>query len=90
LVKKVKIGTVRLVETDQTAAMLVANYDRMRKGKALVEPERSLSHAANFLLMLNGTPPSETAERAFDIALISHTDHELNASTFAACDDLSG
>ncbi len=65
-------------------AMLVADYDRMRKGKALVEPDRSLSHAANFLLMLNGTLPSETAERAFDSALILHADHELNASTFAA------
>jgi citrate synthase len=65
-------------------SMLVANYDRIRKGKPLVDPDRSLSHAANFLLMLNGTPPSATAERAFDIALILHADHELNASTFAA------
>jgi citrate synthase len=65
-------------------AMIVANYDRIRKGKPLVEPDRSLSHAANFLLMLNGTPPSKTAERALDIALILHADHELNASTFAA------
>jgi citrate synthase len=65
-------------------AMLVANYDRIRKGKPLIEPDRSLSHAANFLLMLNGTKPSDTAERALDIALILHADHELNASTFAA------
>ena len=65
-------------------AMLVANYDRVRKGKPMVEPDRSLSHAANFLLQLNGTAPSATAERAFDIALILHADHELNASTFAA------
>jgi len=64
--------------------MIVANYDRIRKGKSLVEPDRSLSHAANFVLMLNGTAPSETAERALDIALILHADHELNASTFAA------
>lgn len=64
--------------------MLVANFDRIRKGQALVAPDRSLSHAANFLLMLNGTVPSKTAERAFDIALILHADHELNASTFAA------
>jgi citrate synthase len=34
--------------------------------------------------MLNGEKPSETATRAFDIALILHADHELNASTFAA------
>ncbi len=65
-------------------AMIVANYDRIRKGKPVIEPDRSLSHASNFLLMLNGTPPSETAERALDIALILHADHELNASTFAA------
>ena len=65
-------------------AMIVAAYDRIRKGKPLVEPDRALSHAANFLLMLNGEPPSPTAERALDIALILHADHELNASTFAA------
>ena len=65
-------------------AMLVAAYDRIRKGKEVVQPDRSLSHAANFLLMLNGERPSATAERALDIALILHADHELNASTFAA------
>ncbi|MGA8152939.1 MAG: citrate synthase [Terriglobales bacterium] len=65
-------------------AMIVAAYDRIRKGRPIVEPDRSLSHAANFLLMLNGVRPSKTAERALDIALILHADHELNASTFAA------
>ena len=73
--------TIRL--TSQIA-MIVAYYDRIRKGKQLVEPDKSLSHAANFLLMLNGEAPSKTAERALDIALILHADHELNASTFAA------
>ena len=65
-------------------AMIVAYYDRIRKGRPLVEPDRSLSHAGNFLLMLNGEPPSKAAERALDVALILHADHELNASTFAA------
>jgi citrate synthase len=65
-------------------AMVVAAYDRIRKGRPVVEPDRALSHAGNFLLMLNGEPPSKTAERALDIALILHADHELNASTFAA------
>jgi citrate synthase len=65
-------------------AMIVAAYDRLRKGQSVVQPDRSLSHAANFLLMLNGQKPSSTAERALDIALILHADHELNASTFAA------
>lgn len=65
-------------------AMIVAIYDRIRKGKDIVEADPSLSHAANFLWMLNGEKPSETATRTFDIALILHADHELNASTFAA------
>ena len=65
-------------------AMIVASYDRIRKGKNLVEADQSLSHSANVLLQLNGVKPSATAERALDIALILHADHELNASTFAA------
>ncbi|MDE1177779.1 MAG: citrate synthase [Edaphobacter sp.] len=65
-------------------AMIVATFDRIRKGKSVVEADPSLSHAANFLWMLNGEKPSETAAHTFDIALILHADHELNASTFAA------
>lgn len=64
--------------------MIVAIFDRIRKGKSIVPPDPSLSHAANFLWMLNGEKPSPTAERAMDVALILHADHELNASTFAA------
>ena len=65
-------------------AMVVAMFDRIRKGKAVVEADTSLSHAGNFLWMLNGEKPSETATKTLDIALILHADHELNASTFAA------
>jgi citrate synthase len=65
-------------------AMIVALYDRVRKGKPLVDADPSLSHAGNFLWMLNGEKPSQTATRTMDIALILHADHELNASTFAA------
>jgi len=65
-------------------AMIVAIYDRIRKGREIVRPDRSLSHAANFLWMLTGQPPSETATKTLDVALILHADHELNASTFAA------
>ncbi len=65
-------------------AMLVAIHDRIRKGKNIVEADPSLSHAANFLWMLNGEKPSATAEKALDVALVLHADHELNASTFAA------
>ena len=65
-------------------AMIVAAFDRIRKGKPVVEADKSLSHAANFLWMLNGEKPTETATRTFDVALVLHADHELNASTFAA------
>jgi len=65
-------------------AMIVAIYDRIRKGKDVIPPDRSLSHAGNFLWMLNGVKPSETAAHTLDVALILHADHELNASTFAA------
>ncbi len=65
-------------------SMIVAVFDRIRKGKPVVEADASLSHAGNFLWMLNGEKPSETATKAFDVALILHADHELNASTFAA------
>jgi citrate synthase len=65
-------------------AYVVAAYDRIRKGKPLVEADPSLSHAGNFLWMLNGEKPTETATRTMDVALILHADHELNASTFAA------
>ncbi|HEX5234566.1 MAG TPA: citrate synthase [Silvibacterium sp.] len=65
-------------------AMLVAAFDRVRKGQEIVAPDQSLSHAGNFLWMLTGKKPSQTATRALDVALILHADHELNASTFAA------
>ena len=48
------------------------------------QPDPVLGHAANFLYMLTGERPSGLATRAFDVALILHADHELNASTFAA------
>jgi citrate synthase len=77
-------NVAKAIRLTSQIAMIVAAYDRIRKGLSVVEPDRSLSHAANFLLMLNGKRPSATAERALDIALILHADHELNASTFAA------
>lgn len=64
--------------------MIVTAFGRIRKGKSVIEPDLSLSHAGNFLWMLTGEKPSDTATRAFDVALILHADHELNASTFAA------
>lgn len=63
---------------------VVAAWARVRQGKDILEPRDDLSHAANFLYMLNGEVPNERAARVLDIALILHADHGLNASTFAA------
>jgi len=64
-------------------ASLVATYGRLQAGGGPIQPDPALGHAANFLYMLKGERPSALATRAFDIALILHADHELNASTFA-------
>jgi citrate synthase len=63
---------------------VVATMGRMAAGGGPIQPDPVLGHAANFLHMLTGERPSGLATRAFDVALILHADHELNASTFAA------
>ncbi len=63
---------------------IVAAWERIRQGKETVQPRDDLSHAANFLYMLNGEVGNERAASVLDIALILHADHSLNASTFAA------
>ena len=73
--------TIRL--TAQLAS-LVATIGRINAGGGPIQPDPVLGHAANFLYMLTGERPGALATRAFDVALILHADHELNASTFAA------
>jgi len=63
---------------------IVSSWHRIRNGKKIIEPNSDLSHAANFLFMLNDEKPDPELEKIFDICLILHADHTLNASTFAA------
>lgn len=63
---------------------LVSSFDRLRKGLHIVEGDPKLGFAANFLYCLTGKRPDDVMERAFDVALTLHADHEFNASTFAA------
>jgi citrate synthase len=63
---------------------LLATYDRLRRDEEPIEPRDDLSHAGNFLYMLTGEEPTDVAEETFDMALILHADHGLNASTFTA------
>jgi citrate synthase len=63
---------------------IVAAIRRLSAGLEPVAPRSDLSHAANFMYMLNGEVPSADAEKAMDLILILHAEHGLNASTFAA------
>lgn len=63
---------------------IIAAFYRLRRGLDPIEPDPTIGIAENFLYMLNGERPSQTAVEALNRALILHADHELNASTFAA------
>ncbi|MBX6315572.1 MAG: citrate synthase [Isosphaeraceae bacterium] len=65
-------------------ATAVACRERIVQGREPVPPRDDLDHAANFLYMIHGKPPSEAMREAFDLSLVLYTEHELNASTFAA------
>jgi citrate synthase len=64
--------------------VLVAAIGRIRQGLEPLAPQPGLNIAGNFLYMLKGETPSEREARIFDVCLILHADHELNASTFTA------
>ncbi len=63
---------------------IIASWQRIRNGLEIVDPDSSLSHAANFLYMMSGEKPDSEVERIFDVCLILHADHTFNASTFTA------
>ena len=65
-------------------ATAVAFRERIASGLPVIPPRDDLDHAANFLNMVNGKVPSTTMRDAFDISMVLYTEHELNASTFAA------
>ncbi|MBP6004426.1 MAG: citrate synthase [Pyrinomonadaceae bacterium] len=61
---------------------LAAAWDRIRNGKEVVAPDHTLGIAENFLYMLRGERADADEAHLFDVCLILHADHELNASTF--------
>ncbi len=63
---------------------LVAGFEQLRKNQECIDPKPEFNHAENFLYMMSGKKPNELQSKAFNIALVLHADHELNASTFAA------
>ena len=65
-------------------AMLVAIYDRIRKGKEIVPPDRSLSPRGQLSVDAERRETFGDRHQDHGYGLVLHADHELNASTFAA------
>src|SRR5438445_5153063 len=63
---------------------VVGTYQRFRKGQEPVDPRPGLSHAANYLYMLNAKPGRPEHVHALDSYFTLLADHSLNASTFVA------
>jgi len=63
--------------------IIIAYFDRIRKNKPIIKPKKTLNHATNFLYML-GNKIDEEDSKIFDICLMLHAEHELNASVFSA------
>jgi len=88
---RASVGHLRASDPDRdklnlTGAIPVfaAAWARGRNGQPPVPPQRSLSHAADFLQMLSGTEPEAPRVRGLDSYLCCVVDHGMNASTFAA------
>jgi citrate synthase len=77
----IRDAVVRLLAKIPT---MVAAFQLMRKGNDPVQPRDDLDYSANFLYMLNEREPDPLAARIFDICLVLHAEHTINASTFSA------
>ncbi len=62
---------------------IVASHFQMSHGDDPIPPHDELDLCPNFLYMLSGKVPDEWAAQIFDTCLILHTEHTVNASTFA-------
>jgi citrate synthase len=69
--------------TAQIPAIVAASH-RLKHGLEPIQPKPELNIANNFLYMLKGEMPSDGDAHIFDVCMVLHADHELNASTFTA------
>ena len=73
-------AAVRLIAKLPT---IVAAHARLCHGDEQVQPRDDLTHAENFFYMLFETVPDPALARIFDVCLILHAEHTMNASTFS-------
>ena len=67
----------------KTPTALAAFY-RIRNGKKIIKPKKSLSFSENFFYMCFGKVPQKEIVKAFDVSLILYAEHSFNVSTFTA------
>jgi 2-methylcitrate synthase len=67
----------------KTPTALAAFY-RIRSGKKIIKPKKSLSFSENFFYMCFGKVPQKEIVKAFDVSLILYAEHSFNVSTFTA------
>jgi citrate synthase len=77
----IRAAVVRLLAKIPT---MVAAFHLVRKGNDPIQPNDDLDYGANFLYMLTERKPDPLAAKIFDICLILHAEHTMNASTFSA------
>ncbi len=77
----IRAAVVRLLAKIPT---MVAAFRHIRKGNDPVAPRDDLEYSANFLYMLNEQPTDPFLAHVFDVCLILHAEHTMNASTFSA------
>ena len=77
----IREAVVRLLAKIPT---MVAAFKLMRRGHDPVQPKDDLGYSANFLYMLTEEEPDPIAAKIFEVCLILHAEHTINASTFSA------
>jgi citrate synthase len=69
--------------TSQVPTIVMAHHN-IRNGRDPVAPSKTLSHAANFLYMMEGVEPNAETAALMDTDFVLHADHGSNASAFTA------
>jgi 2-methylcitrate synthase/citrate synthase II len=62
---------------------VIGACQRTLDGQSPLDPDPSLSHAANLMWLMSGKKPDELAARIMDVSLILYAEHDFNASTFS-------
>ena len=63
---------------------LVAMWEQTRLGYRAISPLYDSSYSENFLYTVLGHEPDPLLARIFDVCLVLHAEHTINASTFTA------